>query len=675
MNSFKSAFLNFPPIFKAGLLKSSAPKGLAMKENISLGLPQVSTGEYVKFQNENPHVEKALIWGRSKSFNAITRSMTCAISIALSFNLNGAHANEPKSPILLAQTSNQPQKKNPAGSSNLKSDTEKEFTNSDLNAQWMFEILLGELNTLEGQALTGLTMLLDVAKKSGDEKLFERCIEVALQSHSAEAALEVTQTWRTVHPKSLAAHQFSLQIFVALNRLTEAQQSLEKLLSLTPKEELVDAIKSLPRTFARASNKHQAAIVLESALEPLKSSKTLGAVVWSTLGQMHLIAQERQEALKSGIKAHQIDTMAIEPLWLALGLMEQRMIEAEKFLVPLMQQKPNPYPQEVSFAYARVFLETDRLDEGIQALTQLTQEHPNFASPWLFLGSAKAEKGLSDQAQSDWKHYLSLETPQNALPEREKAQAYLGLSQAASKVGKLNESLKWLDLIEDPNLLVNAQIQKALVLNKKGDPKAAMALVSSLPNNTPEASRTRVMAMVQIARDQQRFDLALELLEKAVAERPLDDDLTYELGMAYEKLNRLEAMEKTLKSITNRSPTYFAAFNALGYSWADRSIKLPEAKNLIVKALELSPEDPFIMDSLGWVEFRLGHLKESLAILKKAYFLRADSDIAAHLGEVMHALGLQREAKELMLEAQKNTPTNEVLNETIKRLGLGATTP
>ena len=87
-----------------------------MKENISLGLPQVSTGEYVKFQNENPHVEKALIWGRSKSFNAITRSMTCAISIALSFNLNGAHANEPKSPILLAQTSNQPQKKNPAGS-------------------------------------------------------------------------------------------------------------------------------------------------------------------------------------------------------------------------------------------------------------------------------------------------------------------------------------------------------------------------------------------------------------------------------------------------------------------------------------------------------------------------------------------------------------------------------
>jgi Flp pilus assembly protein TadD len=151
--------------------------------------------------------------------------------------------------------------------------------------------------------------------------------------------------------------------------------------------------------------------------------------------------------------------------------------------------------------------------------------------------------------------------------------------------------------------------------------------------------------------------------------------LAYELGMAYEKLNRLEAMEKILKSITVRSPNYYAAFNALGYSWADRSLKLPEAKNLIVKALEMAPEDPFIMDSLGWVEFRLGHLKEALAILKQAHHLRADSDIAAHLAEVMHALGQKREASVLMKEAQKNTSSSEVLNETIKRLGAGPSTP
>ena len=181
--------------------------------------------------------------------------------------------------------------------------------------------------------------------------------------------------------------------------------------------------------------------------------------------------------------------------------------------------------------------------------------------------------------------------------------------------------------------------------------------------------------MVQIARDQSRFDLALELLEKAAAERPLDDDLMYELGMAYEKINRLEAMEKTLQALTTRTPTYYAAFNAWGYALADRSLKLPQAKTLIVKALEMAPEDPFIMDSLGWVEFRLGHLKDALAILKKAYSLRADSDIAAHLAEVMFSLGLKTEASSLVAEAQKSPTSSDVLNETIKRLGIKTTPP
>jgi tetratricopeptide (TPR) repeat protein len=574
-----------------------------------------------------------------------------------------------------AQVSGEPKKKSDLSDAEAARAPSRAFSNSELNAQWMFELLLGEMNITQGQALTGLTLLLDVAKKSGDEKLFERSVEIALQSHSADAALEVTQSWRSAHPKSLAAHEFSLQIFIALNRLSDAQQSLEKLLSLTPKGELADTIKSLPRSFARSSNKHQAVLVLQAALEPYKSSKTVGALVWSTLGQMHLIAQEPQEALKSGIKAHQLNPMALEPLWLALGLMEQRQSDAESFLTPLMAQKPNPYPEAVVFAYARVLLEAERMSEGIQALTQLTQEHPNFASAWLFLGSAYADKGFDSQAKSHWLRYLSLDSEQKPLSSREKAQAYLGLAQSASKRGELNESLQWLAKIDDPNLLVNAQIQKALVLNKKGLPKEALDLVNTLPNNTPEASRRRVLAMVQIARDQSRFDLALELLEKAAAERPLDDDLMYELGMAYEKINRLEAMEKTLQALTTRTPTYYAAFNAWGYALADRSLKLPQAKTLIVKALEMAPEDPFILDSLGWVEFRLGHLKDALAILKKAYSLRADSDIAAHLAEVMFSLGLKTEASSLVAEAQKSPTSSDVLNETIKRLGIKTTPP
>ena len=150
----------------------------------------------------------------------------------------------------------------------------------------------------------------------------------------------------------------------------------------------------------------------------------------------------------------------------------------------------------------------------------------------------------------------------------------------------------------------------------------------------------------------------------------MDDEMAYELAMAYEKLERLEEMELALKVIIQRNPTYHAALNALGYSLADRNLRLPQAREYIVKALELVPEDPFIMDSLGWVEFRMGQLKESLAILQKAYAVKPDADIAAHLGEVLFALGQKDEAIQLWQSALKKSPDNEVLHETLKRLGI-----
>jgi tetratricopeptide (TPR) repeat protein len=171
-----------------------------------------------------------------------------------------------------------------------------------------------------------------------------------------------------------------------------------------------------------------------------------------------------------------------------------------------------------------------------------------------------------------------------------------------------------------------------------------------------------------LLRDYKKFDDAYQLLSKASKDEPDDLDLRYEVAMLSEKLGRLDEMEKLLRSIIVAKPDFQHAYNALGFSLADRNLRLPEARELIVKALEFAPEDPYIVDSLGWVEFRMGNKLSALAILERAYATRPDVEIAAHLGEVHWSLGQQDKAKKIWREAMRLDQSNELLQQTLKRL-------
>jgi Flp pilus assembly protein TadD len=153
-----------------------------------------------------------------------------------------------------------------------------------------------------------------------------------------------------------------------------------------------------------------------------------------------------------------------------------------------------------------------------------------------------------------------------------------------------------------------------------------------------------------------------------VARWPQDVDLLYEQAMVAEKMDRLAEMETLLRRVMQLKPDHQHAYNALGYSLADRGLRLEEARALIVKALELAPGDPFITDSLGWVEFRLGRHDEALRLLRDAYRARPDTEIAAHLGEVLWVLGRQDEARAIWREGRARDAGNEVLRETLVRL-------
>ena len=145
--------------------------------------------------------------------------------------------------------------------------------------------------------------------------------------------------------------------------------------------------------------------------------------------------------------------------------------------------------------------------------------------------------------------------------------------------------------------------------------------------------------------------------------------MRYDLAMAAEKLDKIDEMELLLRQVIVEKPDYHHAYNALGYSLADRKLRLPEARALVKKALEFAPNDPFILDSLGWVEFRSGNLNEALHILQGAFESRQDAEIAAHLGEVLWSLGQQDQARAIWKNGLRQGPDNETLLETIKRLG------
>jgi len=212
--------------------------------------------------------------------------------------------------------------------------------------------------------------------------------------------------------------------------------------------------------------------------------------------------------------------------------------------------------------------------------------------------------------------------------------------------------------------IIQAQSRRASILAKQGKLKEARLLITQLPAKTEEDMRSRLMAELQLLRDYRQWQAAFDLLAQHAGD---DLDLLYEQAMMAEKLNRVEEMEKLLRTVISKDSSHFNAYNALGFSLADRNVRLKEAKELIVKALTLAPGDPFITDSLGWVEFRLGNTSQALALLEKAFKDRADAEIAAHLGEVLWQLKRESDAIAIWRQGLEISPTNETLQQTLQR--------
>jgi tetratricopeptide (TPR) repeat protein len=541
--------------------------------------------------------------------------------------------------------------------------------NSSLDAEMFYQLILGELNVFGGEPASGYSLLLDAARKNNDERLYERAVNIALQSRSGEPALQAARSWAKAFPASREANRYVLQILVGLNRLGDTLVPLKNEIAGAPTHERVATISSIPRLYARAADKKMAAHIVEQALGDSLSSPVFGSAAWTAVGRMRVEAGDPAGVLVAAQKAIALDANAEGPAMLALSVMGPKLPEAEQILKTYLQGKPNA---DVRMAYTRVLLDALRYPEALVQLRTVTADKPDHPQAWLVKGTLDLQEKNLDAAEQSLKHHLSLAQNDgaSAAPEVNSGltQAYLGLSQIAEQRKDFSGAEGWLARINNADDLVSAQSRRAALLAKQGRLDDGRKLLQNLPGSTPAEARLKLVAEVQFLRDNKQTKTAYDLLVAQTQAAEPDFELLYDQAMLAEKLGHVDEMERLLRQIIAAKPDYQHAYNALGYSLAERKVRLPEAKQLILKALEFSPNDPFITDSLGWVEFRIGNNDEALRILQSAFSSKPDAEIAAHLGEVLWTTGKKEQAIAIWREGAAINADNETLLETLKRL-------
>lgn len=552
--------------------------------------------------------------------------------------------------------------------------------NSALDAALFYQLLLGELELRQGQPGTAYQVILDAARRSKDEQVFRRAVEVALQARAGEQALAATRAWQQALPQSTEALRTQLQILAAMDRHAELADPLRALLRLAPEGERAALIAGVPRLLQRSPDKSQAARMVDQLLAPYQRARGTEVAALVASGRAWAAADDATQALDRARRAHESDPAAPGPVLLALDLMAKA--PAAEALVRAHMARPDVEPG-VRLAYSRALMSAQRLVEAAAQLERVTRDRPELPQPYLSLGALHLEMRHPDDAERALNRYVELaqgapSSPGAADDDDDEAaesgaaqgvvQAWLMLAQAAEQRGDFTAAEAWLSRIDDPRRALEVQTRRATLMARQGKVIEAREVVRGAPEREPGDARAKLLAEAGVLREVKRWSDAYEVLGGAVQRFPEDADLIYEQAMMAEKLDRMDDMERLLRRVIGLKPDNAHAHNALGYSLADRGLRLPEARDLIRRALDLSPGDPFITDSLGWVEYRMGNLVEAVRLLRQAYAARPDVEIGAHLGEVLWANGQHDEARRVWAESRRRDAGNEVLRDTLARL-------
>ena len=529
-----------------------------------------------------------------------------------------------------------------------------QVSSENILARTIFQTLIGELALQRGDIKLGVDAWADLAQRTRDPKALARATEVASLARQYDRALELSQTWLEVEPDSTKAQQTRSSLLILASRLDDLAPQLASLLE-QDKANIGNNLLQLNRMLARHGDKKAVQTLIDRVATPydiLPEAHFAMAQAASNAGDELRALSETERALQ------------LRPDWetaaLARAQLQMRHSPASAIASLSDFVQRNPSASDARLTLARLLISEKQYPEARAHFAQLIKDNPDSPEVIYPIAMLALQQGDVDTGRSQLEKLL-----QSNFADKSTVHFFLGQLDQEQK--KPAEALEHYLQVTAGDQYIAARSRAAQILLQQNKPEEARALLHNTRGGN-EAERTQlVLAEAQLLREAGRPEEAYRSLEMALAAQPNDQELLYETALTAERIGKPERLETHLQHLLALKPDHAHALNALGYSWAERNIRLPEAQKLIAKALTLTPDDPFILDSLGWVQYRQGDLANSLKTLERAYALKADPEIAAHLGEVLWMLARKDEAQRLLQAAARQHPNNEVLGAALKK--------
>ncbi|MDO8932881.1 MAG: tetratricopeptide repeat protein [Rhodocyclaceae bacterium] len=521
----------------------------------------------------------------------------------------------------------------------------------DLTPQLLHQFLVAEMAGHRGQMALAVGAYRDLAKSTRDPRVARRAAEIAIYARQYDAALDAARIWVDADPDSQGARQMLASLLAASGRGDELSVHVAKMLAAAGPD-IGPALLRLNRVFARSTDKAAVQRLIDEVTAPY-----LG------MAEAHfarsIAAVEAQDLFRSRAEVER--ALALRPDWEQAALLRAQVSPRAEVLDGLKRfVADNPKAREARLAYARALVGEKRFEEARREFADILADNPDNADVIYAVAVLSLQLGDTALAEVHLKRLVEL-----GYSEAGSARLYLG--QIAEEKKRWDDAIQWYSQVGAGEQYLAAQVRLASVLAQTGRLDEARRHLQEARAGSPRERVQLILGEAQLLREARRNDEAFQVLEAGLAALPDQPELLYEAGLAAEKIGRPAVLEKYLRQLIQIKPDHAHAYNALGYSLADRGERLDEAQQLIDKALLISPEDPFILDSKGWLLYRRGDSGAALDVLKKALALRADPEIAAHCGEVLWVLGRRDEALKTWSDAVQASPGNEALAATIKR--------
>ena len=526
-----------------------------------------------------------------------------------------------------------------------------------LNTDVLYKLLVGELASHRGDLRLALRYYLEVADETRDAAVAARATKLAVFAHAEEDALEAAHLWKDSDPSSLEARQVLASLLMRANDIDGAVEQLD---------EIVHSLSEPPgagfhrgaEILAAEKNAEAAA----AAMRQLVLGHEDDAEAQLALARLLLRTGHVEEALAAADRSSELDPDNGRIAILRARL-RQRSNDADGAFGVLEEfLERHPESGLARMAYARMLVDAGRYDHARSEFERLVTAEPENDDARYALGLLLVQTNRLDEAVQQFERLTSRDSRRNA------AHFYLG--RIAESHQRFADAIASYRRVRSGEHRMNAQIRVAVLLADGGDVEAARRHLHGVRSESVQDAVRIYSAEAGLLTRVARYDEAMDVYDTALEAFPGNSDLLYARGMLAVKMDRLDILERDMRAIISREPDNADALNALGYTLADRTERYQEAYALIKRAIELKPDDHYIVDSLGWVLHRMGRHQEALVQLRRAMSINPDPEIAAHLGEVLWVLGNKVEARAVWSTALESAPDDERLLDVIERFGL-----